>query len=442
MTRIDATTAPNESDPESQAREGLSFRALGPGLLFAAAAVGVSHLVQSTRAGAVYGLAMFIPILLANAAKYPAFRFGPHYTAATGTSLLQGYRSQGVWALCLYALLTLGTMFTVLAAVTFVTAGLAIHLLGVSWSPVYVSGGLLALCGTLLFVGHYRWLDRITKVLVGVLTLSTVLAAAIALPAIHWEQESVQLPFSAIDGKTLIFLAALVGWMPSAIDVSVWHSLWGLAKRSDTGHRASIKETTLDFHVGYLGTAFLALCFLVLGTSVMHGGGVEIASGAGAFANQVTSLYASTLGEWSRPLIAVSAFAVMFSTTLAVADGFPRALSVLVARFRGDEEPNGNEENTPLVRRSYWGALMVLCVGAIALLSAFISSLVALVDLATTLSFLTAPVLAILNHRAVLRPEVPLDKRPPRWLMGLSLVGIVAMSVLAAGYLYLRYAVL
>ena len=31
------------------------FKSLGPGLLFAGAAVGVSHLVQSTRAGADFG---------------------------------------------------------------------------------------------------------------------------------------------------------------------------------------------------------------------------------------------------------------------------------------------------------------------------------------------------------------------------------------------------
>ena len=64
------------------------LRVLGPGMLFAAAAVGVSHLVQSTRAGAVYGLAMLVPIVLANALKYPAFRFGPEYAAAARTSLL------------------------------------------------------------------------------------------------------------------------------------------------------------------------------------------------------------------------------------------------------------------------------------------------------------------------------------------------------------------
>ena len=47
------------------------FKALGPGILFASTAIGVSHLVQSTRAGAEYGLIMLVFVLLATIFKYP-----------------------------------------------------------------------------------------------------------------------------------------------------------------------------------------------------------------------------------------------------------------------------------------------------------------------------------------------------------------------------------
>lgn len=33
-------------------------KSLGPGLLFAGAAIGVSHLVQSTKAGGIYGFGL------------------------------------------------------------------------------------------------------------------------------------------------------------------------------------------------------------------------------------------------------------------------------------------------------------------------------------------------------------------------------------------------
>ena len=59
-------------------------KTLGPGILFASTCVGVSHLVQSTRAGADYGFILLIAIVLANLAKYPFYEFASRYTSATG----------------------------------------------------------------------------------------------------------------------------------------------------------------------------------------------------------------------------------------------------------------------------------------------------------------------------------------------------------------------
>ena len=94
------------------------IKKLGPGLLFAGAAIGVSHLVQSTRAGADYGLGLVWALLLVTLFKYPFFEFGPRYTGATGESLLDGYKRLGKPVLWLYFILSLGTMFTIQTAVT------------------------------------------------------------------------------------------------------------------------------------------------------------------------------------------------------------------------------------------------------------------------------------------------------------------------------------
>ena len=90
--------------PNPQSKFWSSF---GPGLLWAAAAIGVSHLVQSTRAGAVAGFGLVGVILLALIIKYPFFEYGPRYAAATGSSLVEGYLRIGRWALWLYLAITL-----------------------------------------------------------------------------------------------------------------------------------------------------------------------------------------------------------------------------------------------------------------------------------------------------------------------------------------------
>jgi Mn2+/Fe2+ NRAMP family transporter len=153
----------------------------------------------------------------------------------------------------------------------------------------------------------------------------------------------------------------------------------------------------------------------------------------------VINLYTQTLGAWTRPLIGTAAFAVMFSTLLTVVDGFPRALAVLTARFRGAESGATFELDQPSQRRAYWVALTIISAGAIALIAFFMTSMRMLVDVATTASFLTAPVLSILNHRAVLGSEVPEELRPKRWLYWASLFGIVFQAAFAIFYLVVRY---
>ncbi len=423
----------------NDARSRSFWKAFGPGVLFAGAAVGVSHLVQSTRAGAGYGLALVPAVIIANLVKYPAFRVGPHYAAATGTSLLEGYRKQGRWALAIYALLTVGTMFTVLAAVSVVCAGLLKALLHLSASPIVLSAALIFACATLLALGRYHWLDRINKIVVATLTLSTLVATVLCIPRVDWSHAALFPSRSELDKPAIVFIAGLWGWMPSAIDVAVWQSLWGLARRRDTGHTPSLRDALLDFEIGYWGTAVLALCFLIMGAGVMHKSGVPFASSAGGFAAQVISLYATALGEWARPLIGLAAFAVMFSTTLTVVDGFPRALSVLVLRFYAPEVPGESTSEQSRARITYWLSLGVLSIGAILVLALLLSSLSAMVDLATTLSFLTAPILAWLNHRAITAPEIPEGYRPSGRFRAASLVGVVILAAFALYYLYLRF---
>ncbi|MEQ8660214.1 MAG: divalent metal cation transporter, partial [Gammaproteobacteria bacterium] len=299
--------------------------ALGPGLLWAGAAIGVSHLVQSTRAGATFGLGLLGIVVFANLYKYPAFSFGPRYAAATGTSLLEGYRREGRWALALYAAVTLATMFTVQAAVTFVTAALFTTLLGIEGTlagqpaVVVLSALLMALCAGLLVVGHYKWLDKIIKVVVVVLTLTTLLATVAVIP---------KLPFGSLrllpagdwvtTTTTAVMICGLLGWMPSAFDISVWHSLWTLARRRETGRAPTVAAALLDFNIGYCGTAVLALCFMAMGAGTMYGTGEGFAAAPAAFAAQIVRLYTEHLGAWTGPVVTLAAFAVMFSTTLTV----------------------------------------------------------------------------------------------------------------------------
>lgn len=413
------------------------LRAVGPGLLLAAVAVGVSHLIQSTRAGAMYGMAMLVFIVIAIVTKYPAYRFAPQYTLATGVSMIEGIRRQGLWALVLFALVIPLPALVGGAAITIVTAGVAKAAFHLSASPLAVAAGLLLLTAALLILGRYHWLDIIMKALMLVLTVTTVIAAALVIPLIDWSQSGSLWPAS-FDMRTVLFVAALIGWMPAPLETAVMHTMWTQAKIQDTGYQPSAGESSMDFHIGYLATLFLAVCFLLLGTGVMHGRGLVFVESAGGFAAQVIALYTETLGQWSRPLIGAAALAVMYSTVLSAMDGFARIFSTTILRFGSPEHPGQPRE---LHSRSvlYVLCLLVICAIAMLILVFLMHSFKTLIDIATTLSFLTTPVLALLIHRAIMSADVPAAVRPGWFMWIYSVICIGALTAFAAAYLFLLF---
>jgi Mn2+/Fe2+ NRAMP family transporter len=418
---------------ESGSRLSGMFKMLGPGLLYAGAAIGVSHLVQSTRAGADFGFALVWAVVLANLLKYPFFEFGPRYAAATGKSLLDGYRDLGFGAILLFILMTFGTMFTIQAAVTVVTAGLAKEISGVDLPAWQWSAILLFICLIILGIGHYAFLDKLMKVIIVVLALTTLAALGAAFFKPGNAEVVLATPFSWNNKSHIFFLIALMGWMPAPIDISIWHSVWSLAKNREMKRSASLGEALFDFKVGYWGTLGLALCFLSLGALVVYGSGEALSPNGGEFAGQLIRIYTSNLGEWAYPVIAIAAFTTMFSTTLTCLDAFPRILrKTTQLMFPSVSQDEGNH-------LLYWVWILVTAVGALVILRYFMQNMRGMVDFATTLSFLTAPALALINYLVVTGKTMPSDARPGAFLRTLSVAGIVFLCGFSVYFLYVRY---
>ncbi len=410
--------------------------ALGPGLLMAGAAVGVSHLVQSTRAGAEYGLALLGVVIVACLVKYPFLEFGPRYAAATGESMISGYRKLGNWALGLFTLITLGTMFIIQASVTLVTAGLAGMVFGLDWTLTQLSFAVLVGCIVILTIGKYQGLDLIMKIIMAALAISTLAAVVFAFGAEpNWEVLHPAFGWDAVwTAAGFAFVLALLGWMPIPLDVAAWHSLWTLERAEQTGHRPSVEHAVTDFRIGYVGATVLAVLFLLLGALIMYGSGNTLPESAVAFSAALVDLYAVSLGEWTRPIIAVAALTTMFSTTLAVTDGYPRVIRALIevsgAADDQDDAPN-------LHRGRYITGLLLVTIGALIVIHYFGHRFTALIDFATTVSFLAAPLLAWLSIRVVTGEHMPAQHRPGPRLMMLAWIGfwfLVIFCLIWAGW--------
>jgi Mn2+/Fe2+ NRAMP family transporter len=396
-------------------------QALGPGILLAGAAIGGSHLVASTQAGARYGLGLLGLVLLANLFKYPFLLVGSRFTAVSGLSLIEGYQRQRAWYLPVYLLITFTTGVANIAAVTAVTGSLATSFL--PGSPSLLALLLLGLCLLLLLLGHYRSLDRLSKLVVAVLVVSTVLATAAMLvqgPVAADPQWFSPNPWTL---AALPFLVGLMGWMPCPLDLAAWSSLWIYAREDDSGHRASRAEVEADFNLGYAVTVVMAVLFLLLGAWVMHGTGRSFSPAGAAFSRQLIGLYTASLGGWAHPLIAAAAFTTMFSTSITCLDGYPRAASAGVRLLRGFAGQAVHDRRD----HQLWMALHFALAAAV--LGLWPGSMGALVHLAMVVSFVTTPVLAWMNLRVIQGHQVsPADRLGPG-LLAVAQVGLVLLSV-------------
>lgn len=400
---------------------------IGPGSLLAGAAIGVSHLVQATRAGADYGVILIFAILIACLTKYPFLEFGSRYASSTGKNLIEGYRTLGRSYVLIFALITIFTMFIIQAAVTIVSAGLAEYLFGFGWSNFTWCLVLLIFCILILLIGKYKKLDLLMKVVVSLLTISTLFSVIIAgfqvdFSTISFNKSSELWTLSGIG-----FIIALMGWMPIPIDAAVWHSLWAREKMLQTKYQPNSREARLDFNIGYLSATFLGVLFFLMGLLLMNGSDIKFASASVTFSGQLIEMYTQTLGEWSRILIAFIAFVTMFSTTLTVTDAFPRVMSKLVQ----------NEKQAQKKLNAYHIFIIIIPIIALIILYFLNSTFTVLVDFAAGLSFLASPVLAWFNLKLIIQNK-NLIKISPNYVL-FSRICLFFLVCFGLGYLVFKF---
>lgn len=406
---------------------------LGPGILFASTAIGTSHLVQATRAGADYGFALLWAVLAANIAKYPFFEFGTRYANATGTSLVAGYRTFGRWASWTYLILTTLTCAFVMGGVGIVTAAFLDHLFGASATlgfnaTPHVAVVTFSACVGVLMLGRYSALDKVIKAISIVLLIGTVGATIGAL--FHTPLSAVPpapAGFNPWRGAEFTFLIALLGWMPSAVDLSPWTSIWTLERYRQTGFKPTLRDAVREFNLGYAFCILLALCFLLLGALLLRTEDMALPSGTAAFATGIIGLYTEVLGAWSTPFVGSAAFAAMLGTCIACLDGFSRSFSHGIAALR-DAEVQPRHEKVSLV---------LISIGALLLIIVFPEDIRTLLDFGNILSFCVAPPAALAMLVLVTRKRFPKEARPGRALVITAVLGLGFLMALTV--LYLRH---
>jgi Mn2+/Fe2+ NRAMP family transporter len=406
---------------------------LGPGILYAAAAVGISHLIQATRAGAQYGLGLTLIIIIACIIKYPTIRFGGDYAAITGENLISNYKKQGSWVFIVYAIAQLFSMVFIIAAISLFTLGLFQAAFDFSITPLAGVGVLLTMVVIILFSGHYHFLEKTTKYIVAILTALIVAAVVLVSIQMQWSFSAFSIP--NLDTPTVLFIIALMGFMPTPADASVLQSIWTCARAKSDGYSPSLKDSQLDFNVGYITSIVLALCFLIMGAGVMNAANVVVETSNVGFSKQLMNLFTQTIGPWSFPIIATAAIFVMISTLFTIVDGMTRITVSIIET--GSEKKQRQSPRIPDML--YKKIIVILCLSALFIIATMLKSFATFIDITAVIVFIISPILAFFNHRAIFSEQIPIDLQPKKLMKVWSLFGIFSLSTLTFTYFYFRW---
>jgi Mn2+/Fe2+ NRAMP family transporter len=226
-----------------------------------------------------------------------------------------------------------------------------------------------------------------------------------------------------------IFVIAVAGWMPMPMTGSIFQSMWVCERRRGGDSEFDYQRSLSDLRIGYGLALVLAICFLVMGTAVLFQTDRVVPSNAGAFAAELLSIFTTVIGNWSYPIIAAAAIAVMWSTQIALLDALPRVSDRLFGIMTGREADQPGR---------YTRFLILQVVGVSIILLFLMTGFGTFIDFATSTGFLAGPAIAYYNYRAVTLPEVGAEFRPDRKLIIWSWLSIVSLTLFAVVYIYLR----
>ena len=357
---------------EQQSTWRTKLKALGPGILMASAAVGGSHIVSSTQAGAIYGWQLALLIILINIFKYPFFRFGSQYTMENNKSLIEGYAEKGKGWLAVFFILNVFSAIVNTAGVGILCAAILYNVFpnGFGLSISQLTTVIIVIIWAMLLIGGYRFLDSLAKWVMTALTIATVLAVVVALFK-HRE------------------------YAPNFETVNM-----------------SEDDAVFDFNTGYVGTAILALIFCALGALIQFGSGEEVQGASAAYIAQFVNMYAEVLGEWARFLITLIAFLCIFGTVITVIDGYSRANNESLRLLLGKKESS---------QKALYAWMTVTAAVGLVIVYLFAGNVATMLRFAMIASFITTPFFGYLNYSLVNNKEHQIKP----WLKVLSIIGLI-----------------
>jgi Mn2+/Fe2+ NRAMP family transporter len=317
---------------------------VGPGLIAAATGVGAGDIVSALAAGARLGMALLWAVLLGAILKYALAEAVGRWHLGSGTTILSGWRSLGMWTMVYFGIYIMIWGFSYGAAAM---SAVALPLNALFPGLTVRVWGIIAGCVgfALVAFGRYRFFERLMIALVGVMFV-TVVGSAIAVVS---DVESLtagmrpQLP-----ADSLIYVLGLLGGVGGSITLAAY----GYWLREKGWRQAEwMQVMRVDNGMAYLITGIFVIAMMIVGAALLFGTGQDIGGEEGliSFAEQLEQ----RLGAGVRLMFLVGFFSAAATSLLGVWNGVSLLFADFVRVARGVPDADADRhvnETSPTFR--------------------------------------------------------------------------------------------
>ena len=306
---------------------------IGPGLIVAATGVGAADLVATLIAGSKFGYLLMWCVVLGCVMKIVLVEGAGRYSLATGRTIFEGWSTLGRWTSWYFGPYIVIWGF-VYGAAAMAGTGLALRAL-FPVLPVAWWGVISALLGLVLVIsGRYGIFEKVCAALVGLMFVSMVLAAALAVPNVP-DLVTGLVPRVPEDG--LINVLALAGGVGGTITLAAY-GYW--VREKGWADSSYMRVMRLDNAVAYLVTGLFVTATLIVGAELLYSANIAVDTGDEGMLD-LSRVLADRYGSWAGNVFLVGFWAAAMSSLVGVWNG----VSLMFADFAG--HVRGLAENDP-----------------------------------------------------------------------------------------------
>ncbi len=299
---------------------------MGPGLLAAATGVGAGDLVATLIAGSRYGYALLWAAVIGCVLKIILVEGVGRWYLATGKTIFQGWRTLGAWTSWYFGPYVIIWGF-VYGATAMSSTALPLQALfpAVPLNVFAVASGLIGL--TLVWFGRYGLFEKVMTVMVGIMFVSVVGSAVLALPNIPSMLTGL---VPTLPAESVFYVLGLAGGVGGTITLAAY----GYWLREKGWNRPKwMKVMRVDNSVAYTMTGIFVICMLILGAELLYTANISLQSGDRGLLDMGAVLEDRYGVVWAKVFL-VGFWASSFSSLLGVWHGVSLMFADFWANFR------------------------------------------------------------------------------------------------------------